>query len=40
MGIAEFPPVFPKQPKADLGSSLACVATEVSLSKCKVQASH
>lgn len=33
MGIAEFPPVFPKQPKTDLGSSLACLGTEVALSK-------
>lgn len=33
MGIAEFLPVFPKQLKADFGSALACVGTEVALSK-------
>lgn len=33
IGIAEFPPVFPKQPKTDLGSSLACLSTEVALPK-------
>lgn len=33
MGIAEFPLVFPKQPKPDLGSSLPCLGTEAALSK-------
>lgn len=33
MGIAEFLPVFPKQLKADFGSALACLGTEVALSK-------
>lgn len=33
MGIAEFPSVFPKQPKTHLCSSLACLGTEVALSK-------
>lgn len=29
MGIAEFPPVFPEQPKTDLHPSLVCLGTEV-----------
>lgn len=33
MGVVEFPPVLPKQPKTDLGSSLPCLCTEVALSK-------
>lgn len=41
MGIAEFPLVFPKQPKTDLGSSLPCLGTEAAYPKCSnVQASQ